>query len=105
MLLKDYISRFGVDALADGVQTNAVYLRHIATGRRRPSGKLAIRIERATSGTVTCEDLRPDMDWAYIRGTKSRVVATPHSAALEKIDRFITSEAGDQPIPSDSKPE
>ncbi len=26
-------------------------------------------IERATAGAVTCEDLRPDVDWAYLRGT------------------------------------
>lgn len=28
-----------------------------------------IDIERATNGTVRCEDLRPDVDWAYLRGT------------------------------------
>lgn len=27
------------------------------------------RIERATSGAVRCEDLRPDVDWAYLRAT------------------------------------
>ena len=26
-------------------------------------------IERATHGAVRCEDLRPDVDWAYLRGT------------------------------------
>lgn len=26
-------------------------------------------IERATGGAVRCEDLRPDVDWAYLRGT------------------------------------
>jgi DNA-binding transcriptional regulator YdaS (Cro superfamily) len=26
-------------------------------------------IERATEGRVRCEDLRPDVDWQYIRGT------------------------------------
>lgn len=26
-------------------------------------------IERATSGAVRCEDLRPDVDWTYLRGT------------------------------------
>lgn len=28
-------------------------------------------IERATAGAVRCEDLRPDVDWAYVRGTSS----------------------------------
>jgi DNA-binding transcriptional regulator YdaS (Cro superfamily) len=27
------------------------------------------RIERATHGAVRCEDLRPDVDWAYLRAT------------------------------------
>jgi DNA-binding transcriptional regulator YdaS (Cro superfamily) len=26
-------------------------------------------IERATGGVVRCEDLRPDVDWAVLRGT------------------------------------
>lgn len=29
-------------------------------------------IERATSGEVTCEQLRPDVDWAYLRGTEKK---------------------------------
>lgn len=27
-------------------------------------------IERVTLGAVRCEDLRPDVDWEYLRGTK-----------------------------------
>lgn len=27
-------------------------------------------IEKATGGAVTCEDLRPDVDWAYLRATR-----------------------------------
>lgn len=26
-------------------------------------------IERATDGAVRCEELRPDVDWDYLRGT------------------------------------
>ena len=29
-------------------------------------------IERATKGAVRCEELRPDVDWAFIRGTKKK---------------------------------
>lgn len=29
-------------------------------------------IERATYGQVTCEELRPDMDWAFLRKSKKR---------------------------------
>ncbi len=27
------------------------------------------KIERATNGAVRCEDLRPDVDWAFLRAT------------------------------------
>ena len=27
------------------------------------------RIERATQGAVRCEDLRPDVDWGFLRAT------------------------------------
>lgn len=29
-------------------------------------------IERATSGAVRCEDLRPDVDWAYLRNSENQ---------------------------------
>jgi len=32
-------------------------------------------IERATDGQVSCEDLRPDVDWAYLRGTGKKAAA------------------------------
>ncbi|WP_415860420.1 transcriptional regulator [Pectobacterium aroidearum] len=35
-------------------------------------------IEKATNSTVTCESLRPDVDWAYLRGAEPK---TNESAA------------------------
>jgi DNA-binding transcriptional regulator YdaS (Cro superfamily) len=33
-------------------------------------------IERATNGAVTCEELRPDFDWEYLRTpTKQKAIA------------------------------
>lgn len=29
-----------------------------------------VAIEKATAGVVRCEDLRPDVDWAYLRRQK-----------------------------------
>lgn len=29
-------------------------------------------IEKATNGAVRCEELRDDVDWAYLRGTKRK---------------------------------
>ena len=35
----------------------------------RVPAERCIDIERATDGAVRCEDLRPDIDWAYLRAT------------------------------------
>jgi DNA-binding transcriptional regulator YdaS (Cro superfamily) len=32
-------------------------------------------IERATKGSVRCEELRPDVDWAVLRNTRRKVSA------------------------------
>jgi len=32
-------------------------------------------IERATNGAVRCEDLRPDVDWAYLRNSTNQEAA------------------------------
>lgn len=31
---------------------------------------VCINFERESAGAVRCEDLRPDVDWAYLRGTE-----------------------------------
>jgi len=41
-----------------------------------------IAIERETHGTVTVEDLRPDLDWAVIRG---KPAAAPEAPAEEHV--------------------
>lgn len=40
-------------------------------------------IERATGGTVRCEDLRPDVDWAYLRATDCAVKVSASATATE----------------------
>lgn len=40
----------------------------IKSGRPVPAERCP-EIERATAGAVRCEDLRPDVDWAYLRAT------------------------------------
>ena len=39
------------------------------SGHRGVAAEHCPAIERATSGAVRCEDLRPDVDWAYLRAT------------------------------------
>lgn len=33
-----------------------------------PTIERAIQIEKASGGKVSCEELRPDVDWAFLRG-------------------------------------
>ncbi len=71
MSLIDYLETLKgvgeVESFASRCLTSVGYLNHVAKGRRQPSADLAIRIERESSGAVTCESLCPDTDWDYIR--------------------------------------
>ena len=60
-----------LDDLAARCETTAGQLKQIAYGNRRASVRLAVSLERETQGKVTCEQLRPDVDWAYLRGSKA----------------------------------
>ena len=79
MNLKTYLSEHKQVDLARklGVTQGAVH--QWAVGLSRPSAERSIEIEKATSGAVSCEELRPDVDWAYLRGTARK----PRRAAAE----------------------
>lgn len=60
-------------------RTSEGYLRKaISKGQRLGEG-LCISLDRESGGTVRCEDLRPDVDWAYLR------VALPTGSAQELV--------------------
>lgn len=53
-------------ALGNGVRRQ--HVEHwLKTGAVPP--ERCIAIEKATHGAVRCEEMRPDVDWAYLRGT------------------------------------
>jgi DNA-binding transcriptional regulator YdaS (Cro superfamily) len=54
-------------ALAAHCKTSVGQLKQIAYGHRRAGAALSIAIDRSTAGQVTCEVLRPDIDWHYLR--------------------------------------
>jgi len=54
---------------AKRVKSTAGHLRNVSYGYRPCAEALAIEIEKATEGQVTCEELRPDVDWAYLRNS------------------------------------
>jgi DNA-binding transcriptional regulator YdaS (Cro superfamily) len=47
-------------------------LKQVAGGHRRCGESLAINIDRESRGALPCERFRPDVDWAYLRGTVRR---------------------------------
>lgn len=49
--------------------TSFDYLRQIGYGNRLCREALAINIERESQRAVTCEELRPDVDWGYLRAS------------------------------------
>lgn len=59
------------ESLADKVGFAEGHLRNIAYGSRTCGEKLAISIEKETDGRIRCEDLRPDVDWQFLRNTAS----------------------------------
>ncbi|SED27026.1 helix-turn-helix domain-containing protein [Pseudomonas marginalis] len=70
MTLLDYLKGLDaaqLEAFAACCGTSAGQLKQIAYGNRRSNAGLAIAIDRQTTGRVTCESLRPDIDWEYLR--------------------------------------
>jgi len=72
MNLLDFIKpldKNALQALATRCDTTPGQLKQVAYGNRRANAALAIALDRETSGAVTCEETRPDIDWAYLRNS------------------------------------
>lgn len=82
MDLKDYLAGLTTEeakkAFAARCATTPGQLKQVAYGHRRAGEALAINIERESHGSVTCEELRPDVDWAYLRATGAKKGKKPH---------------------------
>ncbi|WNV05818.1 helix-turn-helix domain-containing protein [Candidatus Methylospira mobilis] len=61
----------GQAALARSLEVSPATVNQWVLGRRQIPAERCPQIERASNGEVRCEDLRPDVDWAYLRDTKS----------------------------------
>ncbi len=51
----------------EGCNTSEAYLRKAISKGQRLGESLCIKVDRESGGVVRCEDLRPDVDWAYLR--------------------------------------
>ena len=61
MNLSEYAEKHGRAELAEALQTSPAYVSQLASGHRRITAEMAIKIERATNGEVTRHELRPDL--------------------------------------------
>ncbi len=62
-------------AAALGVTKGAVW--QWKEGDRQVPAEHCPHIERLTGGQVRCEDLRPDVGWAYLRKSRAQPAARP----------------------------
>lgn len=69
MKLLTYLEDHKATDLACAIGVHPVLISQWAGGVRRVPSDRCISIEKATDGVVRCEDLRPDIDWTYLRGT------------------------------------
>lgn len=67
----------GYTRLAKIVGVTPQAVRFWRDAQRRIPAEVCIVIDRETCGAVTCEQLRPDVDWAYLR-------TRPKSVGLEQ---------------------
>lgn len=77
MDLKTYLNeqpRGAAAALAKAIRVNRVLVSQWSADEspRQVPAEHCPAIERATGGSVRCEELRPDVDWAALRGKKSK---------------------------------
>ncbi|HOX27342.1 MAG TPA: YdaS family helix-turn-helix protein [Candidatus Krumholzibacteria bacterium] len=74
MQLIHYIQGLGDEdkrvAFAERAGTSPAYLLQLAYGYKRASVNMCVSIEKASRGAVRCEELRKDVDWAYLKGRK-----------------------------------
>jgi DNA-binding transcriptional regulator YdaS (Cro superfamily) len=63
--------------------TSIGYLRKAISIGQRLGADLCIALERESNSQVRCEDLRPDVDWAYLRA--SDVATIKDSLTAQKL--------------------
>lgn len=85
-------------AAALGVRQGHVW-KWLNTAREGVPAKYCPEIERLTRREVTCEELRPDIDWGYVRGSK-KAEAVP---VFAESDAAIPDHAYPEPVHDDRR--
>ena len=63
-------------AFAKACGTSEGYLRKAISIGQKLSSDLCIKLERESERLISCEDLRPDVDWPYLRSTSNEAKTT-----------------------------
>lgn len=73
MTLQDYFDKTGISqaAFAREIGVSLPLVNQWKAGSRQVPASRCPDIERATNRAVTCEELRPDVNWGYLRGTSA----------------------------------
>lgn len=75
------------DPFARRCGTTLNYLRKAASAGQRLGESLCIAIERESGRGVFCEQIRPDVDWAYLRGTTP---APLHANTPQRVEQGVS---------------
>ena len=69
MKLLNYVNRSRGERkrLSEQLDVPFILISQWSLGRRQVPAERCPDIERVTGGAVTCEDLRPDVDWSVLR--------------------------------------
>lgn len=65
------LDRAAQDAYAERCGTTVGYLRKAISRKEKIAESTTIALDRESGGEVSVEDIRPDVDWAYLRGSKA----------------------------------
>lgn len=77
MDLDTYLNTPGAGAnLARALGVRHVMVSQWRNGIKQVPAERCPAIEKATAGAVRCEEMRPDIDWAYLRSTRCGDVDT-----------------------------
>lgn len=87
MNLTDYLSLPNRSAkqLASDLGVPPPLISQWRTGARPVPAERCPAIEKATGGAVTCEELRPDVDWGFLRGSCIQKVGTVETATAVSV--------------------
>lgn len=73
--LRTYLNSLPSDekvAFATACGTTVGYLRKAISVGQQIGESLCINMERESRGFIRCEEIRPDVDWAYLRRSGKR---------------------------------